>query len=101
MSVPVTLVLINTITWVTPQGSDWLFLIFIGVTAQVAQYFMTRSYQAEELSKVVGLKYVGIIYALGFGYFLFGESFSVETHVAMLVVLGGVILNILYTRSKE
>ena len=96
VSVPVTLLLVNTVTWVMPEGRDWFILIFIGLTAQIAQYFMTRSYQSEELSKVVGLKYVGIIYALGFGYFLFGETFSVEAHVGMLVVLAGVILNIGY-----
>lgn len=96
VSVPVTALLLTTITWVTPQGSDWIVLIFIGITAQIAQYFMTRSYQSDELSKVVSLKYVGIIYALLFGYFLFGETFSIEAHVGMMVVLAGVILNIWY-----
>ncbi|MDZ4715159.1 MAG: DMT family transporter [Cytophagales bacterium] len=101
VSVPVTLLLMSSVAWVMPVGTDWLVLVFIGVTAQVAQYFMTRSYQSEELSKVVGLKYVGIIYALGFGYFLFGESFSVAAHVGMLVVLAGVILNIWYKHARH
>ena len=96
VSVPVTALLLGTITWVTPAGTDWLVLIFIGLTAQTAQYFMTRSYQSDELSKVVSLKYVGIIYALLFGYFLFGETFSLEAHLGMLVVLAGVVLNIWY-----
>jgi drug/metabolite transporter (DMT)-like permease len=96
VSVPVTALLLTTITWVAPSPSDWLVLIFIGLTAQIAQYFMTRSYQSDELSKVVSLKYVGIIYALLFGYFLFGETFRVEAHVGMVVVLAGVILNVWY-----
>ncbi len=96
VSVPVTALLLTTITWVEPSPTDWLVLIFIGLTAQIAQYFMTRSYQSDELSKVVSLKYVGIIYALLFGYFLFGETFSVEAHVGMVVVLMGVILNVWY-----
>ena len=94
VSLPVTLLLINTITWVPPQGTDWFVLIFIGLTAQIAQYFMTRSYQSDELSKVVSLKYVGIIYALLFGYFLFGETFSLAAHIGMVIVLTGVILNL-------
>ena len=61
---------------------------------------MTRSYQSDELSKVVSLKYVGIIYALLFGYFLFGESFSIEAHIGMLIVLLGVILNIWYKERR-
>lgn len=96
VSVPVTALLLGTVTWVTPKGTDWLILVFIGLTAQTAQYFMTRSYQSDELSKVVSLKYVGIVYALLFGYFLFGETFSLASHVGMLVVLAGVILNIWY-----
>lgn len=96
VSLPVTLLLINTITWVMPQGTDWFILIFIGLTAQIAQYFMTRSYQSDELSKVVSLKYVGIVYALAIGYFLFGETFSLEAHLGMMVALAGVILNIWY-----
>ncbi|MBL7851453.1 MAG: DMT family transporter [Cyclobacteriaceae bacterium] len=96
VSLPVTAALLGTIAWVPPQGTDWLVLIFIGLTAQIAQYFMTRSYQSDELSKVVSLKYVGIIYALALGYFLFGETFSLEAHLGMIVVLAGVILNIWY-----
>lgn len=101
VSLPVTALLITTITWIPPAGTDWFVLVFIGLTAQVAQYFMTRSYQSDELSKVVSLKYIGIIYALVLGYFLFGETFSLEAHLGMLVVLAGVILNIWYKNRVE
>lgn len=96
VSLPISLILLTGITWVMPVGTDWLILIFIGVSAQIAQYFMTRSYQSDELSKVASVKYVGIVYALLFGYFLFGETYSFEAHMGMLVVLVGVILNIWY-----
>jgi drug/metabolite transporter (DMT)-like permease len=98
VSVPVTALLLGTSSWVTPQGSDWLVILVVGLAAQIAQYFMTRSYQSDELSKVVSLKYVGIIYALAFGYFLFGEAFTLEAHIGMIVVLSGVLLNIWYRR---
>lgn len=98
VSVPVTGLLLFTTSWVTPQGSDWFVILLVGLTAQIAQYFMTRSYQSDELAKVVSLKYVGIIYALVFGYFLFGESFTLAAHVGMIVVLSGVLLNIWYRR---
>jgi len=101
VSLPITLLLLNGITWVMPQGTDWIILILIGTTAQIAQYFMTRSYQSDELSKVASLKYLGIVYALAFGYFIFGETFSMEAHLGMLIVLVGVILNIGYKHSRE
>ena len=101
VSLPVTLLLISGVTWVMPQGTDWIVLFFIGLTAQIAQYFMTRAYQSEELSKVVSVKYVGIIYALTFGYFIFGETYSLAAHVGMVVVLAGVILNLWYKGRVE
>ncbi len=84
--------------WVQPQGWDWLVLIAVGVTTQIAQYFMTKSYQTAELSKVSILNYVGIIYALAFGYFLFDETFNLMTYVGMMLVLSGVIANVIFKK---
>lgn len=65
---------ISSFVWVPPKGWDWFFLLVVGVLTQVAQYFMTKSYQAEEISKVASIRYISILYALGFGYFLFGSG---------------------------
>ncbi|UII31998.1 DMT family transporter [Fulvivirga ulvae] len=87
---------ISAFDWVNPEGWEWLLLLLIGVLTQVAQYFMTKAYQVEELSKVASLKYINIIYALAFGWVIFEETFNFMTYVGMLVVLTGVILNIWY-----
>lgn len=84
--------------WTQPQGWEWLLLLFIGVLTQIAQYFMTKAYQVEELSKVSSLKYFNIVYALGFGWVIFEETFNLMTYVGMLVVLTGVLLNMWYKR---
>lgn len=80
--------------WVTPVGLDWLFLLLIGIFTQLAQYYMTLSYQTANLAKVASLNYLGVIYALGFGYFLFDEHFNTMSLVAILIILTGVFLNI-------
>jgi drug/metabolite transporter (DMT)-like permease len=82
--------------FVMPVGIDWLWLLLIGLSTQFAQYYMTKSYQSEDLSKVASLNYIGIIYALGFGYVFFNESYNLITYLGMAVVLVGVILNIWY-----
>lgn len=87
--------------FVWPRGWDWLILFLIGFFTQVAQYYMTRAYQSDEISKVASIKYVGIIYALIFGYVLFGETFSLMAHFGMVVVLLGVIGNIWYKHAKS
>ncbi|WP_373497693.1 DMT family transporter [Aquiflexum sp.] len=80
--------------WVLPTGWDWLVLLAVGLLTQFAQYFMTLAYQNSQLSKVASLSYVGIIYALGFGFFIFGETFNIMAYLGMALVLLGVIMNI-------
>ncbi|WP_162428519.1 DMT family transporter [Pontibacter pudoricolor] len=85
--------------WVQPMGWDWAILLLVGVFTQLAQYYMTMSYQAEELSKVAHLNYIGIFYALLLGFIMFDETFTIGSYVGMALVLVGVILNIRY-KSK-
>tara|TARA_R110001592_G_scaffold160523_1_gene392713 strand:- start:667 stop:1515 length:849 start_codon:yes stop_codon:yes gene_type:complete len=87
--------------WVWPVGIEWLVLLAIGVLTQIAQYFMTKSYQSEELSKVANLNFIGIIYALGFGYVLFEETFNLLTYLGMTLVMVGVVLNVVYKQRKR
>ena len=87
--------------WVIPQGIEWVLLLGIGVLTQLAQYYMTKSYQSEDLSKVANINFIGIIYALGFGYVLFDEIFNLITYLGMTCVILGVILNVIYKSSKD
>ncbi len=82
--------------WVMPQGWNWAVLLGIGTLTQFAQYFMTKAYQAEEVSKVANLNYLSIIYALSFGFIFFGETFNWMTYVGMALVIAGVLLNVWY-----
>ncbi|MBV6644556.1 MAG: DMT family transporter [Cyclobacteriaceae bacterium] len=85
--------------WVQPIGWDWFHLFMVGICTQVAQYFMTKSYQSDELSKVSILNYIGLIYAILFGYFLFDETFNLMTYVGMGLVLIGVMLNVIFKKK--
>ncbi|MEQ8361089.1 MAG: DMT family transporter [Cytophagales bacterium] len=86
--------------WVTPVGLDWLYLLLIGILTQFAQYFMTKAYQADEAQKVSTINYVGFIFALAAGIFIFDEHYSLKIIFGMLLVLGGVILNIFYKNYR-
>jgi drug/metabolite transporter (DMT)-like permease len=87
--------------WVTPHGLDWLWLGLAGLFAQGTQVCMTKAYQAEKLSSVANLNYVGIVYALGLGFVLFGETFRPEVYLGMSLVLVGVVLNTWYVRRQR
>lgn len=80
--------------WVTPLGWDWLFILFLGLFTQVGQVYMTKALQAETANKVTSLKYLGTLYALLYGLFIFGETYSLWSIVGISLVLFGVILNI-------
>ncbi|MHA6250183.1 DMT family transporter [Pontibacter sp. CAU 1760] len=82
--------------WVQPEGWDWALLLLVGLLTQLGQYYMTMSYQSEEISKVASLNYIGIIYALFLGYALFGELFHAGAYAGMGLVLLGVVLNMRY-----
>ncbi len=88
--------IISVFDWIAPTGWDWTILIMIGVLTQIAQYFMTKSFQTEEISKVASLRYLGIVYALIFGYLFFDEQFNWLVIGGMLLTISGVVLNILY-----
>ncbi|MTI31558.1 DMT family transporter [Cytophagales bacterium RKSG123] len=79
--------------WVQPQGWDWFMLICVGVLTQMAQYFMTKAYQTESLARVAPLNYLGILYALSFGFLFFDEFFNLLSMAGMALVLLGVLLN--------
>lgn len=98
VTLPLSLVF-SVFQWVTPVGLDWIILLFVGVFTQVAQYFMTKSYQAEELSKVSIINYTGMVYSLAFGFIIFGETYNVFTYLGMVLVLGGVVLNVWYKQK--
>ncbi|MCC9168014.1 DMT family transporter [Pontibacter harenae] len=97
MALPITSIY-SVLNWVQPEGWDWALLFLVGVLTQLGQYYMTLSYQAEEISKVASLNYIGIIYALLFGFILFEETFHFWTYLGMALVLAGVVLNIQYKR---
>ena len=86
--------------WVTPKGTDWIILIMVGILTQIAQYFMTRSFQNEEISKVASLRYLGIIYALILGYLFFDEDFTLLVYGGMAITILGVVLNIWFKHSQ-
>lgn len=89
----------SAFVWIQPNGFDWLVLLAVGICTQVAQFFMTKSYQQEELNKVSILSYISIIYSLLFGYFIFDETYDWIIYGGMGLVLLGVILNVLLKKK--
>jgi drug/metabolite transporter (DMT)-like permease len=93
VATPIMLVL-SYFEWVTPIGWDWALLLLLGIFTQIGQVFMTKALQAEKANLVASLKYLGSIYALAYGYFIFDETYGLLSLMGIGLILAGVILNV-------
>ncbi len=80
---------------------DWFLLLSIGLITHFAQYFLTKAYQSDEVSRVSYFYYLGIVFAILFGVVFFDESYSYNTIYGLLIIVLGIILNVLYTARKK
>jgi drug/metabolite transporter (DMT)-like permease len=80
--------------WVQPQGIEWLWVLLMGLTTQLGQYFMTLSYQIGPIARVAIVNYTEVLFAIVLGFALFAEHFNLLTYAGMALVVAGVVLNI-------
>jgi drug/metabolite transporter (DMT)-like permease len=85
--------------WITPTGWDWLIILLLGIFTQIGQVFMTKALQAERANLVASLKYLGSIYALAYGYFIFEETYDLISLFGIVLILLGVTLNV-FTKHR-
>jgi len=79
--------------WKMPNFQDFILLALIGITGGSANLFLTQSYKLSEVSLVAPLKYLALVFAIFFGYFIWNEIPTIKTLVgASLVVLASLII---------
>jgi len=79
--------------WKMPNFQDFILLSLIGVTGGSANLFLTQSYKLSEVSLVAPLKYLALVLAIFFGYFIWNEIPTIKTLIgASLVVLASLII---------
>ena len=84
----------TALTGLWPTPAEWGWLLLTGLFTQAAQVTMTRAYQAEEVSKVAALNYIGLLYAVGIGWAVFGERLGLITLAGLALVLVGAVANV-------
>ncbi len=93
--------LFTIFNWATPKGRDWFYLFLIGVFSQLGQIFLTNALQKERAASVAIVTYTGLTYGLLIGWFVFGEAQTVESLLGMLLVVGGVMLSVIYSKRRK
>ncbi|MDA9751715.1 DMT family transporter [Candidatus Pelagibacter sp.] len=94
-SVAITLLSLFTIPygWIMPSLYDLAFLSFIGFFGGVANLWLSQSYKYSEVSLVTPLKYLALVFAIFFGYLIWGEIPTIKTLMgASLVIISSLII---------
>jgi len=77
--------------WTTPTGTEWLWLIFIGGVATLAQLAVTSAYAAADATVILPFDYTRLLFAAMVGYFAFGEMPDAWTWVGAAIIAASAI----------
>jgi len=79
--------------WIMPSFTDLFLLAMIGILGGLANLWLSQSYKFSEVSLVTPLKYLALVFAIIFGYFIWNEIPSNKTIMgSLMVVLSSLII---------
>ena len=79
--------------WVMPNFLDLFLLSMVGILGGLANLWLSQSYKYSEVSLVTPLKYLALVFAIIFGYFIWSEVPTLKTLMgALLVILSSFII---------
>ena len=79
--------------WILPSIIDLFLLSLIGILGGLANLWLSQSYKLSEVSLVTPLKYLALVFAIIFGYFIWNEIPTFKTLIgAGLVILSSFII---------
>ncbi len=84
-----------------PHGIEWLILLIIGVFTQIAQVCMTRAFLSTNTAVVAPFQYIGAIYALLSGWFVFNEKLELASILGVCLVVFGVVFGTIFRAGKK
>ena len=79
--------------WILPTLKDFFLLSMVGVLGGFANLWLSQSYKFSEVSLVTPLKYMALVFAIIFGYFIWNEIPTIKTLLgALLVIISSIII---------
>jgi len=73
--------------WVMPNFFDLFLLSMVGILGGLANLWLSQSYKYSEVSLVTPLKYLALVFAIIFGYFIWSEVPTLKTLIGALLVI--------------
>ena len=82
-----------TTGWIMPSIKDLFLLSLLGILGGLANLWLTQSYKFSDVSLVTPLKYLALVFAIFFGYVIWGEVPSSKTLIgSLLVIISSIII---------
>ena len=79
--------------WILPSLIDLFLLSMVGILGGIANLWLSVSYKYSEVSLVSPLKYLALVFAIIFGYFIWNEIPTSKTLLgALLVIFSSIII---------
>ncbi len=93
-SIAITLLSFLTIPWgwVMPSLNHFMILSLIGFFGGASNLWLSQSYKYSEVSLVTPLKYLTLVFAIIFGYFIWGEIPTIKTLIGALLVIASTLI---------
>jgi drug/metabolite transporter (DMT)-like permease len=87
--------------WVNPALSEVIILGLIGLLSHFGQYFLTRAYQMEEVSKISHVYFLGIAISICLGYVFFKELFNFQSLTGISLIVSSILVNLLVQKKTS
>ena len=88
--------------WVMPTPIDFLLFLILGLCGSIANLLLTQSYRLAEASLVTPIKYLSLVFAIIFGYFIWSEVPKILTLLgAALVIASSLIIFMRENKLKK
>ena len=93
VSLPMSLPLL-VLNPVLPSGSDWAWLIGVGIFTQLGQIWLTQGLTQMPATRATAISYAQVVFAATWGVLFFGEILNISTIIGAALVLGATILSL-------
>ena len=74
--------------WITPQPTDWIYLIGIGIFGGLAQFAMIKAYKLAPANLIAPVEYTQFLWAILFGIIIWGEIPTINTYIGAFIIIG-------------
>jgi drug/metabolite transporter (DMT)-like permease len=88
--------------WIMPTLIDFVLFFVLGLCGSIANLLLTQSYRLAEASLVTPIKYLSLVFAIIFGYFIWSEVPKILTLLgASLVIASSLIIFMRENKLKK